>query len=556
MGKVGVSALGANRQRAIPSGRSSLILTRVITGTVMLMFVAVGSVVIPDSIRILLDQGQRASQILVTALLLNVALMWLCWKRCRTLEQEVEHLEHAKEHARSLANRDPLTGFLNRRSLAEAASGFLKGPVPRAAALLVIDLDHFKKINDLHGHAVGDDLLRAVARILEDCTPAGSACARLGGDEFAVLLVGESAAHRRATEIAATIVGRLAAPIGVSGVSAHVGASLGLSAADAECSDIETLLRRSDIAMYESKKAGRNRFAWFDDSMEVELRRRNIIEEGIRRGIPAGEFVPYFERQVDLATGELRGFEMLARWHHPVNGLLEPAEFIGVAEATGLISDLSLAVMRQALLVARDWDSALTIAVNISPVQVKDPLLPQLIKQVLVDTGFPAQRLEIEITESSLFEDLELAQATVESLKNQGIRISLDDFGTGYSSLGHLNSLPFDRIKIDRSFIASMGASSESSAIVHAISKLGATLGLPVTAEGIEDEDARKRLEALGCSDGQGWLFGRPLPAAEVSEILRGLPDASAGQAAPGLRPAARRARSGTRSGAGRRHSG
>jgi EAL domain-containing protein (putative c-di-GMP-specific phosphodiesterase class I) len=254
--------------------------------------------------------------------------------------------------------------------------------------------------------------------------------------------------------------------------------------------------------------------------MEVELRTRNSLEGDIRTGIQNEEFVPYFEQQIDLNTGELVGFEMLARWVSPLRGFIPPDDFIPVAEETGMIGDLSMSIIRKALLEAKNWDPKLTISVNISPVQLKDPWLAQKIVKLLVETGFPASRLEVEITESSLFKNLSLAQSIVGSLKNQGIQIALDDFGTGYSSLAHLRALPFDRIKIDRSFVSSMIGNTESAAIVSAIAGLGASLNVPITAEGIEDSAIIERLANLGCTKGQGWHFGQPLSIDQARILL------------------------------------
>jgi len=284
-------------------------------------------------------------------------------------------------------------------------------------------------------------------------------------------------------------------------------------------------MRRANIAMYSAKDQGRNCYAWFSAAMERELHARNALEQGIRGGIPAGEFEPYFEQQVDLVTGDLIGFEMLARWRSPIHGVVSPEIFIPIAEESGLIADLSMAVMRSALDEARYWDPSLTLSVNISPTQLKDPWLAQKIVKLLVETGYPAHRLEIEITESSLFENLGLAKSIIGSLKNQGIQISLDDFGTGYSSLAHLRALPFDCIKIDRSFVSSMNANSDSIAIVGAILRLGESLNMPITAEGIEDEATVQQLIALGCAKGQGYHYGRPLTIAQTRVLLgeRGL---------------------------------
>jgi EAL domain-containing protein (putative c-di-GMP-specific phosphodiesterase class I) len=274
--------------------------------------------------------------------------------------------------------------------------------------------------------------------------------------------------------------------------------------------------------MYHGKDEGRNRHIWFEQGMEMAVQVRNQIETGIRDGMPRGEFIPYFEPQVDIATGRLVGFEMLMRWESPEYGLIPPERFIPVAEDSGLIGELSLQVIGRAMEIAKGWDPSIILAVNISPQQLKDPWFSQKLTKLLVETGFPASQLEVEITESSLFENLPLVRSIVTSLKNQGVSLSLDDFGTGYSSLSHLRALPFDRIKIDRSFIAAMRGSPDALAIVVAIVRLGESLAMPITAEGVEDEATAIELTRLGCSKGQGWYYGR---AASIDDTARLLAD-------------------------------
>jgi EAL domain-containing protein (putative c-di-GMP-specific phosphodiesterase class I) len=254
--------------------------------------------------------------------------------------------------------------------------------------------------------------------------------------------------------------------------------------------------------------------------MERLLEERNRIEAGMRNGIPAGEFVPYYEPQVDLLTGRLQGFEVLARWEQPGFGVVMPELFIPVAEECGLIAELSESVMRQAFIEGRDWDPNISLSINISPAQLKDPWLAQKIIKLLTETNFPANRVEIEITETALFDNLGIAQSIITSLKNQGVRVALDDFGTGYSSLAHLRALPFDRIKIDRSFVTSINKDTESAAIVDAITRLGASLGLPITAEGIEDEHIADILKGLGTMAGQGWHYGKPMAIGQTRRML------------------------------------
>jgi EAL domain-containing protein (putative c-di-GMP-specific phosphodiesterase class I) len=265
--------------------------------------------------------------------------------------------------------------------------------------------------------------------------------------------------------------------------------------------------------MYSVKQAGRNGFAWFDCQMEQQLQARVGMEDEIRAAVEADEFVPFFQPLISLDTGELNGFEVLARWNSPKRGLIEPAEFIGIAEQSGQIGPLSMRVMEKAFVQARDWPAHLKLAVNVSPVQFRDPQLAERIIQVLTETGFPARRLEVEITEGSLLEDRAQALVILESLRNHGIAIALDDFGTGYASLSQLHALPFDRIKIDRSFINSLGENEQAAAIVQTIASLGKTLSVPITAEGVESDQIREQMAALGCTDAQGFHFGRAVSA-------------------------------------------
>jgi len=488
-----------------------------------------------------------SDRLLMTALLLNLALILFGWRRYRDLDATTTERDAAQARASLLARHDGLTGLLNRRALVEAGSATIKQMIRRdkAVAVLVVDLDHFKSVNEIHGHLAGDIVLRAATDIIRQALPASAIAGRLDGDEFALLLPFDPRHAGTIDTIADYIVGALAQPIVARNITAHIGASIGIARSEPDCHGVEALLRRANIAMHAAKSAGRRRHVWFDATMERERVSRNTIEAGIREGIPLGQFVPYYEPQVDLASGAVIGFEMLARWEHPTRGTIMPDSFIPVAEECGLIAELSVAVMRRAFAEARDWDGSISLSVNISPAQLKDPWLAQKIVKLLVETGFPASRLEIEITESALFENLSLAQSIVGSLKNQGIRLALDDFGTGYSSLAHLRALPFDRIKIDKSFIIAMGRDHESAAIVDAISKLGDSLNLPVTAEGVEDAGIYDQLRALGCAKGQGWHFGKPLPIAATRRLLaeRGLlPSARGPTSTDGEAPAALRA--------------
>jgi EAL domain-containing protein (putative c-di-GMP-specific phosphodiesterase class I) len=272
--------------------------------------------------------------------------------------------------------------------------------------------------------------------------------------------------------------------------------------------------------MYEAKKNGRNRFCWFEDAMEQKLRLRRQFETDMRDGIMRGEFVPYYEKQIDLETGEVIGFEMLARWHSPRFGLINPEQFISVAEEIGLIAQLSESLIAQALADAGDWNPKLSLSVNISPIQLRDPLFAQRILKLLVQANFPPSRLEIEITESCLHENIEIVRSLIASLQNQGVRVCLDDFGTGYASLAQLRALPFDRIKIDRSFVSTLISNSGSPAIVEAISSLAHSMDMPITAEGIENPEVLARLRKFGKFNGQGYLYGQPRSADDTRREL------------------------------------
>lgn len=493
----------------------------------ILLFVGTGSNVMQAAVRALIGIGGGPDRALATALILNVALILFGWRRYKDLNREILERTEAEQRARYLADTDPLTGFLNRRALLATGQRQIATAIAekRQVALFLLDLDHFKTVNDIHGHAAGDRVLQVAAERISAVLPPNATKARLGGDEFVAMLVFEPAARADIDALAAELVMALDNNVTHDAQQIRVGASLGISLASDASITMETMVRQADIAMYHCKDEGRNRFCWFEAGMEMAVQVRNQIETGIRDGMPRGEFVPHFEPQVDIASGRLIGFEMLMRWESPEYGMIPPERFIPVAEESGLIGELSLQVIREAMEIAKRWDPSIMLAVNISPQQLKDPWFSQKLTKLLVEVGFPASQLEVEITESSLFENLPLVRSIVTSLKNQGVSLSLDDFGTGYSSLSHLRALPFDRIKIDRSFVAAMRGSPDAQAIVVAIVRLGESLAMPITAEGVEDEATAIELTRLGCSKGQGWYFGRASSAADTERLLadRGL---------------------------------
>jgi diguanylate cyclase (GGDEF)-like protein len=499
----------------------------------ILLFVGIGSKVLPAALGLTVLPPSQA--MLRVALVLNVAIILFGWTRSKDLKEALRAYEEAERLAMRNANTDPTTGLANRRELVHALSEALDSGT--AGVLLLVDLDHFKRVNDLHGHQAGDELLRHTAMVLGKAAPKAACVARIGGDEFALVVPGASPSA--AETIARSILATIATPVFVGGAQAQVSASIGLASFGRGAAQ-ELVLRQSDVALYAAKAAGRDGFAWFDAELERELSDRLALEEDIRRGIQNGEFVPFFQPLIDLATRELVGFETLARWRSPTRGFLEAHQFIDTAERTGLVAPLTMTVMEQALRDARDWPAHLKVAVNISPVQFRDRTLAEQILKLLAKTGFPAQRLEVEITEGSLLEDREQVLAIIQSLKNVGVSISLDDFGTGYASLAQVNSLPLDRIKIDKSFISTIVKSEQTAAIVNTIASLGHTLSVPITAEGVESEQVRSELKKIGCSQAQGWLFGRAVSADTVRSFLDMKDDPWTGELPESEKPAPR----------------
>jgi diguanylate cyclase (GGDEF)-like protein len=496
--------------------------TRWITATValfaMAVFVVSGAQVAPHIVSAA-ENGSTLPPELATAFVLNVALLLLAWRRSVQLKHSFEKQRVAELKIRDLAFFDEVTGLHNRRHLHMIAGEMLEVD-EKDAALLLIDLDQFKAINDLHGHDAGDAVLVSTAdKIRENCAPE-DCCVRLGGDEFAVLLRGVRAKGKRPRLLAEKLIEEFVSPVDLGGAVVAVGASIGIARVERAPADLRWLLRRADLAMYEAKNAGKNRCVEFDEQMEVDLGKRAALETEIRHGIIAGEFMPYFQPIIELATGDVKGFEALARWQHPTKGMLEPSAFLDVAETSGLIGEISLAVMEQAMVAARNWPVHLKIAVNMSAVQLRDPLLSQRLLRLLAVTNFPARRLELEIPESCLIANREYTLSNIQGLQAQGIGIVVDDFGTGYASLTHLRSLPFDRIKIDHSFVKLLESDEQCEALVQAIATLGKGLSIPLSAEGIETASIRAKLVALGCADAQGWLFAKALSSDQVDSFV------------------------------------
>ena len=502
-----------------------------IAAAAILLFLATGGSVLPALVRHWRGMGAEPDVILANALVLNIAVILFGWSRYKALSRELAARRRSEQEALRLADTDPLTGARNRRSFLPAVNRLVDESLAagRAVAVGLVDLDHFKNINDYHGHQIGDVVLLEVAARFTDLLPADALLARLGGDEFAFAVAYPPHAHDTIETLADRLVAAAARPIAAEDASLEISASIGMSTSreaewpDGSTGSGELLMNRADIAMYQAKKQGRNRLQWFEPAMEYEQRFRGELEAGIRRGIRGDEFVPYYEQQIDLETGELTGFEMLARWQSPDLGLVSPDIFIPIVEEMGLIEDLSRALMAQAFDDARMWHPRLTLAVNVSPLQLRDPWFAQKTLKMLVAHAFPPSRLEIEITESALTDNPAMVRNTLVGLRNQGIRITLDDFGMGYSSLSQLLTLPFDRLKVDRSFIRDLKHDDTNTKLVGAIISMGVGLDLPLVAEGIENDAILKTLRSMGQLKGQGYHYGRPEPAELVLERLAAL---------------------------------
>ncbi len=464
----------------------------------------------------------RDIRIASTALTLNVALILFGWRRYVDLQHEAELRAEQERRAAVLASTDPVTGLFNRKGFGDEGDELRGRGKSDNLVILSFQVQRFKTVNDQHGYEIGDRLLKSIAAAITDAVGREAVIARLSGDEFAVSLLLPLTRLNEAESIADAVLRGVTRPFTFEDRIIQVGAFAGIASAPAADAKVPDLLRRADIALDHARRGRVARPVWFDGGMERALVAQGEIEQGIRFGLEHGQFLPYFEPQVDLSTGAIVGFEVLARWSHPLSGIIGPDVFIPVAEEINVIGRLSEQVITEALREASNWDPSIKISVNISPTQLADGWLAQRIVRILSETGFPAERLVVEVTESSLFADMELARTIVTSLKNQGVRLALDDFGTGFSSLSHLRSLPFDIIKIDRSFVSNMHAKRENSAIIRAVTTLASALSVPVCVEGIENEATYEGVVALGCQIGQGWYFGKPMRADQVRELLAG----------------------------------
>ena len=413
-----------------------------------------------------------------------------------------------------LSQHDSLTGLANRASFLQQ--------VDRATgltAVVLIDLDRFKPINDMHGHPTGDAVLQETALRLRRALGEAVPLARLGADEFAALLPASDGDLSIAARVR-DVIRVIEEPIRVGVTIVDVGAAIGIAVSGRDGTDSASLLRSADIAMAHVKNAGGSSYRFFEKRMGDLLAEACALKSDLRSAIATGEVLPYFQPLVSIPTGEIDGFEVLARWQHPKRGLLLPMTFLPLVEECGLSLTLFAALLRSACLAARDWGDRVRLTVNLSPHELKQEDLPELISRVLEETGFAGTRLEIEITENALVEDSRIARGVLERIRALGVTVALDDFGTGFSSLYHLRVLPFDKVKIDKSFIKGLATDPDDDRYVSAIIGLCRSLGLAMTAEGIENDMTARRLGELGCVYGQGYLYGRPAPAVDTARLL------------------------------------
>jgi diguanylate cyclase (GGDEF)-like protein len=449
-----------------------------------------------------------------------VASLIIAFRRAADFAREIVKREDAEQLANLLARHDPLTGLPNRRRLSEELNGAIEGVEnsANACAVFVIDLDQFKPVNDLHGHKVGDALLVQVAHRLRTVGDDRTTIARIGGDEFVCVMTYPAGADDPA-RTAGQFIRALGEPFIIDEARIEIGATIGIARCPQDGATADRLLRAADVAMYEAKRAGRGGYRFFHAEMDARLRERTVIEADLRAAIEGGEIEAYFQPVISLTTSAITGFEALARWNHPTRGLLPPDLFIPIAEDLGLIDELSYGILRSGCIASRDWPAHTSLAINISPVQLKDPWLSARLLAIVTEHGFAPSRLIVEVTENAIIEDIPAVASVFSSLQNAGIRVALDDFGKGYSSLTHLRQLRFDHLKIDSSFVLSMDA-SESRKIVSAIAGLGKALGMPVTAEGVETEASAETLRSLGCEHAQGYIFGHPLTATDTAKLF------------------------------------
>lgn len=436
------------------------------------------------------------------------------------ISRDITDVKRSRDEISYLAHHDALTGLANRAMFNKQLFSTFSATGGRDLAVLLLDLDGFKDVNDTFGHPVGDTLLQAVAERLRPIVIDAGLLARVGGDEFAVLQE-LSCSQLSPSQLAGALMESLEVPFAVGGNLLSLGASIGIAAASDLCQTPDELLKQADIALYRAKYDGRGVSRIYEQGMHEEVAARQALKQDLSFALERGEFGVYYQPLFNLRSGEVSGFEALLRWRHPRIGVVSPAQFIPLAEETGLIVSIGEWVLRQACEQAMNWPSPMIVAVNLSPVQFKNPTLPLTIATILNSSGLSANRLQLEITESVLLHQTEHNLQLLNSIRALGVSVALDDFGTGFSSLSYLRHFHFDRIKIDRSFVDDIGGAGQSEAIIKAVIHLSNALGVSVTAEGVETATQLEWLKQEGCHEVQGYFVGRPVPASETHSLMR-----------------------------------
>jgi diguanylate cyclase (GGDEF)-like protein len=435
--------------------------------------------------------------------------------------EDITDWEKAQAQISHMARHDALTDLPNRTLFRERLQQALRSAKRGdCLAVLCLDLDHFKGINDSLGHPIGDELLKEVAVRLAGCVRKSDTVSRLGGDEFAIVQVGNESQASPAVTLASRLVEAIGAPYEIQGHQIVIGLSVGISVTPNDGCDPDQLLKNADMALYRAKADGRGTFRFFEAGMDARAQARRLLEIDLRAALLRSEFAVHYQPIQDIKADCIVGFEALVRWNHPLRGMISPLNFIPLAEETGLIVQLGYWVLRTACRDAAGWSQDVCVAVNLSPAQFKDRNLVSSVISALEVSGLAACRLELEITESVLLQESDVTLATLHRLRALGVRISMDDFGTGYSSLSYLRSFPFDKIKIDRSFVSEVATRDDSMAIVRAVTGLGKSLGISTTAEGVETSEQLALLRLEGCTEVQGYLFSPPRPAEDVEKML------------------------------------
>lgn len=466
--------------------------------------------------------GDRAQLLEWLVALFCFGLSFLVWRHIsNSIIDSEKKLSAAQRKIHETAMHDSLTSLPNRAALKEVVSRALSRAKRNdtKVALMVIDLDHFKLINDRFGHLVGDEVLKVVSDRLTDCMRNEEVIARFGGDEFVAVLEYEKD-DNSIQQVTERMIKSLSNPLSVVNRELHLGISIGFAIYPDNATSYLELVRKADVALYQTKLNGRGAVTSFNSEMDEIAENKLRIEQGLRDALLKGQIEPYYQPLIDINTGKLCSLEILARWIHPEHGMIAPDKFIPIAESSGLIQGITEALLGRACREILACDCSIPISINLSPEQFLDNAIPDLILYILASNRFPASRLEIELTENALVADIDAANKIITRYKQLGIRVALDDFGTGYSSLGYLSELKVDKIKIDRSFISTMHDSIKSHTIINAIVSLGHSLDLPVVAEGIETEEDLNVLKEMGCNIAQGYLFSKPVPVSDVVKLI------------------------------------